>query len=183
MIPILAFVIDFATFPGIIVHELGHLLACRICGVPVLKVCYLQFKIPRGYVIYEEVKDFTSGFLISVGPFLVNSLLCILMCWPAFIRVRIFGMGDALSYLLLWLGLSIGMHAFPSNLDARNLWRYACQAAKRFNPFAMVSIPLVGLIFVANALQVVWFSAIYAVAIGIGLPELIFKTANSGWLG
>jgi hypothetical protein len=175
------FLIAIVTFPGIFVHELGHVLLCRLRGVAVLEVCYLRFQNPPGYVIHEEVKDFTSAFLITVGPFLVNSLLCMLLCWPAFIRVRVFDMGDALSYLLLWLGVSIGMHAFPSNQDASNLWHHACQAAKRLNPLAMISIPLVGLIFLANVLRFFWFDAIYGVGIGLGLPELLLNAAQNHW--
>jgi hypothetical protein len=167
--------IAFATFPGIIVHEAGHVLFCRLRKVAVLKVCYLRFANPPGYVIHETPGNFTSQFLISVGPFILNTFLCLLICFPAFIRVRTFNMGDGLSYLLLWLGVSIGMHAFPSNQDAKGLWNASRQAIKKLHPLALISFPLVIVIFVANALRIVWADYLYGFAVGLLLPELILK--------
>jgi len=177
MIIIPGWLIAIATFPGIIVHEAAHVLFCKLRKVAVLKVCYLQFENPPGYVIHENVADFTSNFLISIGPFLVNSFLCVLICLPAFIRVRTFEMGDPLSYALLWLGVSIGMHAFPSNQDASNLLHAAGAAVKRLNPLALLAYPVVIAIYLANLLRFFWLDYIYGVALGLGLPELALKYA------
>jgi hypothetical protein len=89
--------------------------------------------------------------------------------------VRIFGVNEPLSYVLLWLGVSIGMHAFPSTVDAKALWRAATSAAGRFNLFAVLSLPLVVAIYVANILSIVWFDYLYGVALGLGLPELVYR--------
>ncbi len=167
--------VAFVTFPGVIVHEAAHMLFCRLRHVPVLDVCFFRFGNPAGYVIHGEVTNFTSAFLISVGPFLVNSLLCLVFCFPAFVPVRIFGQTDLLSYFMLWLGISIGMHAFPSTQDARGLWGQARKAARSLNPLALISFPLVICIYLANILSVVWFDYLYGVAIGLGLPELLLK--------
>ena len=167
--------IAYLTFPGVIIHEAAHLLFCKICRVPVLDVCFFRVGNPAGYVIHEEVKDFTSAFLIAVGPFLLNSLLCLVFCFPAFVPVRIFGQTDLLSYFMLWLGVSIGMHAFPSTQDAHGLWIQARRAARSLNPLALVSFPLVIGIYIANVLSVVWFDYLYGVAIGLGLPEILLR--------
>jgi hypothetical protein len=92
--------------------------------------------------------------------------------------VRAFDLGDPVSYLLLWLGLSIGMHAFPSTQDAANLWAEAKIAVKEHSVLALVSFPIVVLIYVANVLRVVWFDLIYGAAIGLLLPELILKLVS-----
>lgn len=176
MLIIPGFLIAIVTFPGIIVHELGHLLFCRLRKVAVLEVCFLQTKNPPGYVIHETPKDFTSHFLISVGPFVLNTVLCFVLCFPAFIRVVRFDQQDPLSYFLLWLGLSIGMHAFPSNQDAASLWHAAAGAAKRLNPLALVSLPLVILIYVANVARFFWADLIYGAAVGLGIPALLFPS-------
>src|SRR4029078_10337648 len=131
--------IALLTFPGVIIHEAAHLLFCKWGRVPVLDVCYFRFGNPAGYVIHERPANFRTAFLISVGPFIVNSLLCIFICFPAFVPVRIFDLHDPVSYFLLWLGLSIGMHAIPSTGDARGLWFHAEKAAKNFNPLAILS--------------------------------------------
>jgi hypothetical protein len=171
MIP--GFLIAILTFPGVIVHEAAHMLFCKIRHVPIFDVCFFRFGNPVGYVAHGKIDDFTSSFLVAVGPFLVNSVLCIFICLPAFVPVRIFGLGDPLSYFLLWLGISIGMHAFPSTQDASNLYAHAKQAAGRLNPLAILSFPLVGAIYVANILTVLWFDYIYGIAIGLGLPTLV----------
>jgi len=70
---------------------------------------------------------------------------------PAFMPVRVFHIEHPLSYFLLWLGVSIGMHAFPSTHDAGNLFQHAKKAAKTLNPLAILSFPLVILIVLANS--------------------------------
>jgi hypothetical protein len=169
------FLISVVTFPGVIVHEAAHMFFCRMRNLAVLDVVFFRFGNPAGYVIHEEPKDFTSSFLVSVGPFFLNSLLCMLLCFPAFIPVRVFDISDPLSYVLLYLGLSIGMHAFPSIQDGTVLWREAIKAAKEANPFAILSLPLVGIIMLANIGSVIWLDLLYGVAIGLVLPELIFN--------
>ncbi len=173
------FLISIVTFPGVIVHELAHVLFCRWRGVPVLEACYFRLGNPPGYVIHAETEDFTTTFLISVGPFIINSLLCILICFPAFLPLRVFGVEDPLSFVLIWLGVSIGMHAIPSNQDASVLWRQAGAAARRMNPLALISFPLVILINLVNLGRIVWLDAIYGAAIGLGLPMLVLEGLQS----
>ena len=110
-----------------------------------------------------------------MGPFIVNSLVCIVLCFPAFVPVRIFNRSDPVSYFLLWLGLSIGMHAFPSTQDANVLWHYAKKSASAFNPLAVLSLPLVVVIYCANIGSMFWLDLLYGIAIGLGLPEYIFN--------
>jgi len=136
-------------------------------------VCFFRFGNPAGYVVHEETKDFNTAFLVTVAPFLVNSLLCIVICFPAYLPMKVFELNHALTYFLLWLGLSIGMHAFPSTHDANALFAQAKKAASSGNPLAIVSFPLVVAIYAANILSIVWFDLIYGVAIGIGLPALV----------
>jgi len=168
------FVIAILTFPGVIVHETAHMLFCRLRGVKVLEACFFRVGNPAGYIVHETTEDFTSTFLIAVGPFFVNTLLCLFLCLPAFIPYQVFGRDqDPLVLFQLWLGVSIGMHAFPSTGDARNLWAHAKVAAREGNALARFSYPLVGFIWLANILSFFWFDAIYGIAVGIGLPMLV----------
>lgn len=166
-------VVSVLTFPGVIVHEIAHMLFCKIRKIPVLDVCFFRFGNPSGYVIHEEINNFTSAFLVSVGPFIINSVLCIVICFPAFFPFKVFGIEHPLSYFLLWLGVSIGMHSFPSTQDADNLLLYAKKEISSFNPLAIISFPLVLLIYLANILSVIWLDYMYGVAIGLGLPSLL----------
>ena len=171
MIP--GFIISILTFPGVIVHETAHFLFCRLRGVAVFNVCFFRFGNPAGYVAHEEIENFTTAFLVSVGPFIVNSLACVLICLPALIPVRVFGAKDIVSYAVLWLGVSIGMHAFPSTHDAKALLHHARKAAGLRNPLALLSFPLVVLIYAANILSVVWADYLYGVFIGLVLPSML----------
>jgi hypothetical protein len=169
------FLVAIATFPGIIVHEAGHMLACKLRHVAVFDVRFFRFANPPGFVIHEEITDFNTAFLVAVGPLIANTLLCVLICFPTYLPMRFFGVSSAFSYLLLWLGISIGMHAFPSTHDAHNLYQQAKRAARSANPLAILSFPLVAAIYLANALSVVWFDYIYGIFIGYYLPGIIFR--------
>ena len=163
------------TFPGVIVHEFAHMLFCKIRGVTVLDACYFQFANPTGYVIHEKTTNFYSSFLIATGPFLVNTLLCFLICFPAYVPISYFDIGHPLSYFLMWLGVSIGMHAIPSTQDANNMWEDAKTHVKSLNLLAIVTFPLVIVIYVFNVLRILWADLAYGVLIGVGLPSLFFK--------
>ena len=109
-----------------------------------------------------------------MGPFFVNTLLCLLICLPAYMPIQFFEIDHPLSYLLLWLGVSIGMHAIPSNQDAKNVYNQAKESIKHKNILAILSFPIIGVIYVFNALRFFWIDVIYGAAIGIGIPSLIF---------
>lgn len=173
MIP--GFIISILTFPGVIVHEFAHMLFCKLRGVAVLDFCFFRIGNPTGYVVHEETKDFTTTFLVSVGPFIINSLLCMIICFPVLIPFRIFGVEEPFSYIPLWLGISIGMHAFPSTGDAYTLFQQAKKSASTLHPLAIISFPLVIIIYIANALRFFWFDYIYGVAIGLGLPSFLLR--------
>ncbi|MGO8689998.1 MAG: hypothetical protein ACLQLG_10210 [Thermoguttaceae bacterium] len=57
-----------------------------------------------------------------------------------------------------------------------NLFQHAKKAAGTWNPLALLSFPLVVLIFVANVLSIVWADYFYGLALGLGLPGLIFHS-------
>jgi hypothetical protein len=166
--------VSLATFPGVIVHEAAHMFFCRLRGIAVLDVRFFRIGNPAGYVVHEPPNKFTTAFLISLGPFVVNSLLCMLICFPAFLPVRMFGVSHPLSYFLLWLGVSIGMHAFPSIGDGQSLLAQARKEVSSFNLLAILSYPLVWAIYIANVLRFFWLDYLYGVGIGLGLPALIF---------
>ncbi len=162
------------TFPGIIVHEFAHMIFCKLRKVAVFDVCYLQFDNPLGFVKHCESKNFTTTFLISMGPFIVNTLLCLLICIPTYIPLKFFAVESFFSYFLIWLGVSIGMHAIPSDDDANIIFQQAKESVRHFNILAILSFPIVLLIYIFNALRMVWADLVYGILIGIGIPSLLF---------
>ena len=169
-------IIAILTFPGVIVHEFAHMFFCKLLKIPVLDVKFFQFDMnTAGYVLHEDPMDFNKSFLVSIGPFFVNTILCLLICFPASISYGFFNISDPLSFFLMWLGVSIGMHAFPSSQDSKNVLDIAGTEIKKKNLLAIISIPVFGLFMLANLLRIIWFDAIYGVAIGIGLPVWIYN--------
>ena len=169
-------VIAALTFPGVIVHEAAHLFFCRYFKLQVYQVCFFRFGNPSGYVVHEQSENFTAMFFVSMGPFFVNTLLCVLFCTAAFLPVWELKVFDPLAYFFYWLGLSIGMHSFPSTQDLSNLWEHAPKLAKQGNPLAILSLPLAGVLVVLNFGRIIWADLGYGIAVGVLGPIAIFKS-------
>jgi len=168
-------IIALLTFPGVIIHEFAHKIACDMTNVRVYRVCYFQIGNPAGYVEHEPPWKYSQAFTITVAPFLVNSIVAILIFALALktpLNMEIYGI--KLRYILYWLGISIGMHAFPSSHDAKNLWNFT-KKVWRGNPLVILGIPIVVLIYIADALRYIWFDAIYALIL-LTLTVSIVKT-------
>ncbi len=168
-------VIALLTFPGVIVHETGHFFFCRLFRLAVFDVCFFRLGNPAGYVIHERTDNFKALFFVSMGPFFVNTLLCMVFCTAAFLPVWELKTPDPLAYFFYWLGLSIGMHAFPSKDDLSNIWELAPEKAKHGNVLAIVSLPLIAILYVLNYARVVWADLGYGIAVGILGPIALFR--------
>jgi hypothetical protein len=168
-------IISLLTFPGVIVHEAAHQLFCRITRLAVFDVCYFRWGNPAGYVVHETTPDFYKSFLVSMGPFFVNSVLCVIFCSAAFIPIWELDVFDPLAYFFYWLGLSIGMHAFPSTHDLKAMWGQMPAAARQLNPLAILSYPLVAILYVLNFARVIWADLGYGIAIGVLAPLALFR--------
>ena len=99
-----------------------------------------------------------------------------IFCTAAFLPVWELKVNDPLAYFYYWLGLSIGMHAFPSTADLSNLWELAPELAKRGNLLAILSLPLVAILYVLNFARVVWADLGCGIAVGILGPIALFRT-------
>jgi Putative zincin peptidase len=168
--------IALVTFPGVIVHELAHQLFCRWFRIPVLNVCYFRFGNPAGFVIHEPAPKSYQSVLISVGPFLVNTAIGAIVSFPAALPVIKFGSGDLLDVFLIWLGVSIAMHAIPSTGDAKSMW----QSVKGVSPVKrLLVMPIVGIIYLATIGRFFWLDLFYGVGVAVGLPTLVVAIYSS----
>jgi hypothetical protein len=152
--------ISIITFPGVMIHEFAHKKFCDWTGINVHKVVYFQFKEnePAGYVLHEKPTKFRQIFAISNGPLVINSLFAMLF----FTMAMFFGfLHWTISLLFLWLGASCGANAFPSSGDASVLW-HGTKVHWRDNWLALIGFPSAILIWIANALSILWFDFIYA---------------------
>ena len=175
MIP--GFIISALTFPGVIVHELAHQLFCRLCNVAVFDVCYFQFENPAGYVVHEKPKYSYQNILIGVGPFLINTLIGMLITFPVSLQVielKISFLQSPFSYILMWLGISILMHAFPSTGDAKNMWK-SIKDEETSIVTKIIGAPIVMLIYVGAIGSVAWLDLLYAIAVSTFIPDIIIS--------
>lgn len=169
--------IALLTFPGVIVHELAHQFFCRLCNVAVFEVKYFQMKNPAGYVVHEIPSKVSQSFIISIGPFIINTILGALIACPAAIPILKFGSQlsgtDLLvNYFLIWLGVSIAMHSFPSTGDAKSLWEHV---KKKGIPaiYRIILAPVIGLIYIGAFGSVIWLDLIYGAAVAMLIPNLL----------
>ncbi len=165
-------IVSLVTFPGVIVHEIGHQFFCRLCRVAVLEVKYFRFGNPAGYVIHEEPKNVSQHIWIGVGPFIVNSVLGGLIAGPSAIAALNFEAGTVIDYFLVWLGVSIAMHAFPSTGDAKSIWR-AVWGRKSSVLVRLLATPLVGLIYLGAIGSFFWLDVAYGFAVAMSVPFLL----------
>ena len=174
MIP--GFIITWITFPGVIVHELAHLLMCRLFGLDVYEVKYFQFTTgfgtPSGYVVHQRADRAWKDILVSVGPFLVNTILGAVISAPGALAVFRLRGGDVLDYFLLWLGVSIGMHAFPSTGDAKSIWSSITSPDTSIWT-KLIGFPIVGLIYLGALGSMIWLDFFYGVAVANLIPLIV----------
>ncbi|HEY9256455.1 metalloprotease family protein [Chitinophaga sp.] len=165
--------ITLITFPGVIVHEFAHQLFCRLFGVAIFEVKYFQVANPAGYVIHEIPRNPVHQLMISIGPFFVNTLLGFIIAFPAAIPVVQFESGTLFDYILLYLGISIAMHAFPSIGDAKSMWQILWHGKDTPIWLKILAIPVAGLIMIGALGSFFWLDLAYGIFVAIGLPKLI----------
>lgn len=174
IIPGLGLIISFVTFPGIIVHEFAHQIFCRILRIPVFEVVYFRVGNPCGYVQHEATEDPLKVFLTSTGPFIINSLLGILILTPVAIPILKFHeYTNPLNLLLAWVGFSILMHAFPSTGDAKNMVRQILKNEKIGILPKILCAPVIALIYIGAVGSIFWLDLAYAVAVAMLIPNLL----------
>lgn len=181
-----------AMAPGVVVHEFAHRQACRFVGVPVTEVVYFRFGDPPGYVRHAQPGRYRESFVISVAPFFVNTAVSLaaflgfgVLAWSIGVADAIV-VGDvgttvnglwavanaaslervALLVVLGWLGLVVGLQAFPSTGDANALWTRS-RAEWRRSPVVLLGVPIVAVIYAANLLSWLWADVLYALGLAI----------------
>lgn len=163
-----SFLINLVSFPGVMVHEIAHHLFCDIARVPVRKAVYYKVFSPYGYVDHIDAPDLKSSFMITVGPFMVASLLCAALTFPTFSMLSLKDYGAALSGLplvLFWLGISIGMHAFPGKEELAEFAKQI-KTGGGSPPLYLLSSALQIFFALARLGRFLWFDAIYALLTG-----------------
>jgi hypothetical protein len=102
----------------------------------------------------------------------VNSVIGGIIAAPASIQVFQFEAAGPVDFLLIWLGVSIAMHAFPSTGDAKTL-RTAVSAVGVPLRVKLIAYPIIGIIFLGTIGSYFWLDAVYGVAVAVVGPVLL----------
>lgn len=160
--------------PGVAVHELGHLLLCRISGVAVRQVVLFRIGSPAGFVAHAAPRLLRQHLAISSGPLLVSSALATAL----FVAATRLAFGrpapwwPAGALVALWLGCSVALEAWPSNGDAQALSRSAAAQLKQWNPGALVALPFAWLLLAANRSRRLGGHWLYAILLGLAAWQI-----------
>lgn len=180
MVIIPGIVISSVTFPGVIVHELAHQFFCWLMKIPVFEVKYFQFENPCGYVLHEHTDNPFANFIISVGPFIFNTIIGSAIVFPSMLGYQSLGFSNNLIVNILglisfWIGISILAHAFPSNGDA-NMMVQSILKNEQVNILVKILVaPVVGLIYLGSLGSIIWLDFIYAISVSLLLPQLVLS--------
>ena len=167
--------IAFFTFPGVMVHEISHRFFCDIFNIPVYEVNYFDLGNKKaGHVIHGQPNNAYQALLISTGPLIINTIVCMLMTFP--MSTIYFLESSSLPHTMIiygfmaWIGHSAGLNAFPSNQDIYHLLDFPGSHASK----ALLSVIAV-LIWMCNLKYINFFIAIfYTYAVSTILPRIFF---------
>lgn len=99
-------------FPGIVLHECAHALACLILGVKIKKIKFIGKD--GGFVVHEDSKDYKI-IIISLFPFIFNILISLLCA-----RMFLLAYEPFYKLLLIWIGIAALFFSVPSDQDTNN---------------------------------------------------------------
>ena len=176
-----------ATALGVVIHELAHKEMVEDFGLRVRDHCYFQLGNPSGYVIHDEPRGYFPTFAISTAPFFLNSAVAytaftiaggVLTSQPINSLSAVQAGGVV---VLIWLGVSSGVHAFPSSQDTKNIWN----ATKRrwWNPIAILGIPIIALLLLLDRTKAVGSNYVFTAGIAFLSYQFLHFLSTSTTLG
>ena len=96
--------------------------------------------------------------MIDVGPFIINTIRALF----SYSIARYYAESLLHWFILTWFGVTFAYHSFPSKDDGKSLFKETNRHIKKLNLLAIIGYPIVGLIYLANILSVIWFDLFYA---------------------
>lgn len=155
--------------PGIVAHEGAHVLACRVTGVRVHGSRFLNPFAGDAYVDHERIESFAADVTIAVAPLVVNSTAAA----GAFVAS---GSVENVptTALLLWVGGTLAVTAFPTRSDTATLFRTVGSAPRWTRPAGVATAGVLrGFTLVPGAPGVagyLWMVALYGATMPGGAP-------------
>lgn len=139
--------LSFLTFPGVLVHQAAYQLFSR--------------------------KTNQQIFIMEIGIFIINTVVGAITALPGVLVVIKFGAGTMFDYILIWLGVSIAAHSFPSLEEARKIW---IMVRSKETPclLKITATPIIVFMYFFAKGSVVWLDLFYGIGVVLLLPGLLF---------
>lgn len=125
-------------------------------------------------LIHYTGMNFSRVLLVASLPFVVSSALCFgiyLVGLPVAAILGAIVPTDALWWITMWLGVSMGSHAFPNGKATDALWNKSSEASL---PLKLVGYPFAAASVVVSLLEFLWIDAIYALLLFFVVEEGIY---------
>jgi hypothetical protein len=164
--------VSLLTFPGVIVQQVARQIFSRLARVAVTDVCYFRLGDPAGFVVYEEPRRYSHQILMKLGPFFFSSVLAVALSFSAAIPALKFRSPGANDLLLIWLAMSVAMHAFPRQEEARDLWASITDPDGPLT-VRLIGAPIVGLLYLGTRASDFGLNVIWAIFLAAVLPNLL----------
>ena len=156
-------VISYLTFPGIVLHETAHLLACWFSGTKVKSVRFFRFDGGGGDVTHLFPNSYIKMFFIALCPLVVNTFLSYLLLSYTFSSLDTIWY---LFYLKIWAGFCFALHSLPSIQDANSLLEYSKNLGGLFGIlFFIISLPIFIIFWILNHLRGIGIELFWALFI------------------
>jgi len=161
------YLIPLLLCPGVVVHELAHLLICWLFRVPVSDVALFRFGDPAGYVEHQIPRSYTTRIFIAIAPLLVNTAAAASAFWWSTQTV------DLYSAVSIYFGVVSLASSLPSTIDAKGLFPYTRWGY--LHPLFYLSLPLIGVLLLVNRLRPYGFQVVYTLSVS-GAFLIVFFT-------
>jgi hypothetical protein len=105
--------------PGVIIHEISHVIMCYLMKCQVVEVCYFRSIFDAsGFVKHVKSTKLLNTSLIGISPIFLTPLSLIL-----FIIANITLNNNILiSFILYWLAIVIAIGSVPSSADINTIY-------------------------------------------------------------
>ena len=152
---LIGYLIKIVTLPGLIIDTIINKWVCDFLNIPIHHINYIPLDPEKPAIIYEIPNSYTKTWALAFFPFLLATALAISVFYIGLTW------GVSIQYFFIWIGVSIGAHAFPEYSMGDLLWKQSIAEIKQGNYFAVLGIPFVGLIYGARFLHYLWLDIIY----------------------